>query len=295
MVKSTNTKISAVRGNAAAPQSTDGAAAGRAEKVGVSIVVPCFNEEPTIPTLAERLAGMQRKLNRRYRVVYVFVDDGSTDGTWTALRRAFGHRPDCTILRHERNRGVAAAIATGIRHAQTDIVCSLDADCTYDPEGLCEMIPQLTHGVDLVTASPYHKRGQVLNVPGWRLMSSRLVSLLYRRALRQKLCCYTSCFRVYRRSAVVDIELKHGGFVGIAELVWKLDRRGTQIVEFPAVLNARRLGKSKMNFLATAAGHARLLGRILGERIRSVATAFFKTGGPSAEKAGRRGADQVPR
>ena len=66
------------------------------------------------------------------------------------------------------------------------------------------MLPLMTGSVDLVTASPYHKDGGVRNVPGWRLFLSRGASFLYRRVLRSKLDTYTSCFRVYRRSSVVE-------------------------------------------------------------------------------------------
>ncbi|MDX6709138.1 MAG: hypothetical protein QOH96_154 [Blastocatellia bacterium] len=64
------------------------------------------------------------------------------------------------------SKAVAAAILTGVGNSNTEIVCSIDCNCTYDPHELGEMIPKLVPGVDLVTASPYHPLGQVRNVPG---------------------------------------------------------------------------------------------------------------------------------
>ncbi|HKI06481.1 MAG TPA: DUF3473 domain-containing protein, partial [Thermoanaerobaculia bacterium] len=236
-------------------------------RVPVTVVVPCFNEERSLEYLANTLRSVSVWLKRHYDVFYLFVDDGSGDATWDLLNRLFGSRPNCALLRHERNRGVAAAILTGLRAAKTEVVCSIDCDCTYDPHGLVEMIPKLAEGVDLVTASPYHPAGQVLNVPSWRLSLSRGASFLYRRVLRQKLHTYTSCFRVYRRRAVADLPLREDGFLGIAEILARLDLQGSAVVEHPATLEVRLLGHSKMKVLRSVAGHLRLLGRLAALRL----------------------------
>ncbi len=238
-------------------------------RVPVSLVVPCFNEEGSLEYLANTLRNVAAALGRDYEISFLFVDDGSRDRTWEALGRLFGSRPDCTLIGHESNRGVAAAILTGIRAARTEIVCSIDCDCTYDPHRLAEMIPRLVDGVDLVTASPYHPEGRVLNVPAWRLSLSRGASFLYRCVLRQKLHTYTSCFRVYRRRAVADIglDLREEGFLGIAEILARLDLQGSTVVEHPATLEARLLGRSKMKVLRSVAGHLRLLFRLAALRL----------------------------
>ena len=235
----------------------------------VSIVVPCFNEAPTLPYLAKTLASVRTVLASKYGLRLIFVDDGSTDGTYDALQRVFGGQANCTVLRHSQNRGIAAAILTGMRHATTEIVCSIDCDCTYDPHDLQYMIPLLTEGVDLVTASPYHVQGQVQNVPSWRLLVSKTVSWLYRQVLHNQLATYTSCFRVYRRRAVIGLDGIADGFLGIVELLCRLDLQGTKIVEYPTTLEVRMLGRSKMKMLRTVGSHLRLLGRLLVARVLS--------------------------
>ena len=232
----------------------------------VTVVVPCYNEELILPYLANTLASVSEKLARDYTLTFALVDDGSKDDTWAGLKRAFGGKPGFELYRHEHNRGVAAAIMTGIARSRNEIVCSIDCDCTYDPHSLAEMIPLLRPGVDLVTASPYHPDGHVRNVPAWRLRLSRTASWLYRRVLRQKLYTYTSCFRVYRRSAVAEIELRKTNFLGVAELLGKLDLQGSQIVEFPATLEVRMLGRSKMRTFRMILGHLVLMTRLYASR-----------------------------
>ena len=238
----------------------------RSPRTPVSVVIPCYNEDLSLPYLSNTLQSVSALLDEDYDLRFVFVDDCSRDKTWETLNEVFGDRKDCHLLRHKENRGVAAAILTGIRESETEVVCSMDCDCTYDPHEFVHMIPLLEDGVDLVTASPYHPKGKVLNVPGWRLFLSKGLSALYRLVLHQKLATYTSCFRVYRRSAIADIDIREGGFLGVAELVAKLDLRGSRVVEYPAVLEVRLLGESKMKVLRTIVGHLKLFSRVAAAR-----------------------------
>ncbi len=199
-------------------------------------------------------------------VEFLLIDDGSTDNTLSVMQTCFGDWPEARVLRHETNRGIAAAIETGLRHARTDVVASLDADCTYDPAILEPMAALLSDDVDLVVASPYHPRGGVQGVAPWRLALSRTASRLYGGLMRNKLHTYTSCVRVYRRRAVVDLRVEERGFVGVVELLWRLDRQGGKIVEFPAVLHARRAGRSKMRVLRATLRHLRFWIRAAGAR-----------------------------
>jgi hypothetical protein len=241
---------------------------GVAQPTPVTIVIPCFNESQSLGYLSNTLHSVATSLSDEYAFTFLFVDDGSTDSTWAMLQRLFGSRSDCRLIRHERNQGLARAIQTGIRQANTPVVCSMDCDCTYDPHELGRMIPLLTDGVDLVTASPYHPRGTVKNVPGWRLFLSKSLSSLYRIVLHQKLHTYTSCFRVYRREAAVSLSVERGGFFGVTEMLGRLDLQGHRIVEFPATLEVRLLGRSKMKIVPTIAGHLGLLAQFVALRFR---------------------------
>ena len=234
----------------------------RSGRQRVSIVVPCYNEELALPYLANTLREIEEILEPDYRLELVFVDDGSQDGTLNVLNRLFGARSDCVIIPCPKNRGVTAAILTGLRQARAEIVCSIDCDCSYDPRELRHMIPMLDDGVDLVTASPYHPRGSVRNVPRWRLSLSKSASALYRMLSRQKLGTYTSCFRVYRREAVLNLDIKEPGFLGIVEIIGKLDLRGGKIAEYPTTLESRILGRSKMKTLRTIGDHLGLMTRL---------------------------------
>jgi len=86
--------------------------------------------------------------------------------------------------------------------------------------------------------------------------------VLFRRVLHTKIASYTACFRVMRRSSMIDIEPEELGFHGVPELLGLLDLKGGKIVEFPTVLAVRLFGASKMKTLKTIAGTVKLLSRL---------------------------------
>jgi polysaccharide deacetylase family protein (PEP-CTERM system associated) len=242
-------------------------------RLPVSVVIPCFNEEAVLGYLGNTLNRLSETLADRYALRYVFVDDGSSDRTWQRMQELFGGRGDCLLLRHSQNRGIAAAVMTGIRQSSTEIVCCIDADGTFDPHQLARMIPLLQPGVDLVTSTCFGENGRVENVPAWRLALSKGATALYRFVLHNQLSHYTSCFRVYRRSAVADLVPQNERYVGITEILALMDQRHSRIVEFPATLEVRVLGQSKMNIVRTIAGHLELICRLaLRPRQRSLPT-----------------------
>lgn len=234
----------------------------------VSIVVPCYNEQESLPYLAKTLGSLETKLNDiGFTSELIFVDDKSQDDTLKVMHSLFGNHRNVQIIQHEVNKGVAGGIMTGIRSAKTELVCSIDCDCTFDPLELVKMIPMMKDDVDMVTASPYHKDGGVQNVPGWRLLLSKGASVLYRLVLRTKIASYTSCFRVFRRSSMVNINPTAPGFHGVPEMLGLLDLEGGKIVEFPTVLAVRLFGVSKMTTLKTIAGTVKLLSHLAMLRI----------------------------
>ncbi len=237
-------------------------------RTGVSLLIPCFNEESSISQLADRLTHLLECYETAIDWKFVFVDDGSLDGTVEEINQVFSTWPDVRILRHETNQGLTAALQTGFRAITTRWVICMDADCTYDPEILPKLLERVETGFDVVSASPYHPQGGVLHVARWRIALSRAASAMYRRLFYSKLTCYTSCVRIYNTRALERVPpLRFPGFVGVTELLWHLDRQGANIGEVPAILKPRTTGVSKMRTLLTARRHLRLMVTICYERL----------------------------
>jgi len=222
----------------------------------VSIVVPCFNERPAIAHLGSVLERLSDRLRESCEMETLFVDDGSTDGTAEALE-AIAPRVGGRILRHDRNRGIAEAFRTGFGSARGDVVCTIDADCTFDPDEIVPMMEVLQRtGADIVVGSPYHPDGAVRGVPAWRLVLSRGAGRLYRLLLPVKLESYTACFRVFRGEAVARLRFDNPGFLGVTQMLVSAIEQGMTIVEYPTTLSNRLEGASKMKTLRVLRDHA---------------------------------------
>lgn len=255
--------------NRAAPSASTVSAMASAEKrqlTALSIVIPCYNEEVSLSYLNKTLVDFCAAGAESLLLNFIFVDDGSRDTTWEKLNTYFGHRTDCELIRHQENQGIAAAIITGFKKSTSNLIAVLDADCTFDPMQLMEMVPMMGDDVAVVAASPLHSHGAMANVPRWRMLLSKGAALLYRGVLHHKLTSYTSCFRVYRRSAVSDLSVYNPGFCGVAEILARLDLAGYRIVECPAELETRIFGQSKINLLKTILDHLRLIIRLAATR-----------------------------
>jgi len=230
----------------------------------VSLVIPFYNEASSIAPLRKRLLPVIDALSARWSVELILVEDGSTDGTFDLLVSSFNAIAGVVtrILRHDCNRGIGGAMATGFGAATSDIVCTLDCDCTYAPEEISQMIDTLTaNSADVVTGSPYHPYGKVENVQGWRLALSRTASRLYSLIAPVKLYCYTSFFRVYRREWARPALFESQGFLGVTEVLLSAAYGGARIVEYPVCLGIRTTGRSKMKVLRVILQHLRLLGK----------------------------------
>lgn len=230
----------------------------------ISFLIPCFNEEEAIGPLRKRLIPVINRLKNDYSVQMVLVDDGSTDDTYFRLIRIFAGLPfaKTVILRHMKNRGIGAAMRTGFEAVTGDIVCTLDSDCTYAPEKMPEMIDLLIRAkADIVTGSPYHPLGKVVNVTPNRLFLSKAASRMYSFIVPTKLYCYTSFFRVYRREWVRSDFFTSDGFLAVTEVLLSAANQGAKIVEFPICLGARVVGRSKMRVAKTTMDHLKLMSK----------------------------------
>lgn len=234
--------------------------------MNLSIVVPCFNEVDNIDKLRAEFFPVLVGLTPVWSVEVVFVDDGSTDGTYEALAKNFeGVGPGgipVRIEKHGRNRGLGAAIRTGFAAARGDVIVTTDSDGTYRFEEVPAMLALLTDQVDLVTASPYHPDGGVAGVPAYRLVLSQGSSALYRILVSWRVHTYTALFRAYRRSVVEQAVSNSDGFLAGTEILVKAMLLGFRVAEYPAVLHSRVHGVSKAKIARTIRAHLGFQGKI---------------------------------
>lgn len=236
------------------------------ERVPLSVIVPCYNEQAGISFLAETLEKFAMGPGRIFELTYILVDDGSSDRTWELLQQHFPPNDRHLLLQHRVNQGIGGAIITGFRAVTTPYVAVIDSDCTFHPDQLSEMITLFTPDIQVVVSSPLHAGGEMQNVPKWRQSMSYGAAFLYRLMLNQKLSSYTSCFRIFRSEVLQGLRLSHYGFSGVTEILVRLDFAGQKFVEYPAVLGTREFGASKINTLKTIRDHLKMLSMIAARK-----------------------------
>jgi dolichol-phosphate mannosyltransferase len=235
----------------------------------ISVIVPVLNEEAGIEALRSKLSCLEGIFGALTSLEFVFVDDGSTDRTRERLESAFGGGTSCRIVSHPTNQGVGAAFRTGFAHATGSIVCTIDADCTYEPESLKDLVNVLdSTGADIAVASPYHPEGKIEDIVGWRIFVSKVCSAIYRLVSPVKLYTYTSIFRAYRRAVTKTVSFEANGFVSAAEIIIRASQQGYQVAELPMTLRGRRVGTSKMRILRTIRTHLGMMAEVVRREIK---------------------------
>ena len=122
----------------------------------ISVVVPVHEEERTVALLFEELQAALDPLGEPWEAV--FVDDGSTDGSFAALTRLHNGHDNVRVVRLRRNFGKAAALAAGFANVQGDVVVTIDADLQDDPAEIPRLLAKLDEGFDLVSGWKAHRR-----------------------------------------------------------------------------------------------------------------------------------------
>ena len=236
-----------------------------------TLLIPCFNECDNIAQLYEQLCVIQPELERRGSFELVLVDDGSSDDTFARLSSTFATWKNVTIVRHEQNHGLGAALRTGFAHTHGDVIITTDSDGTYPFTTIPALLDLLRPGVDIVTASPYHPRGGVDGVPPYRLLFSKGASAMYRVLIDPRLHTYTAMYRAYRREVIERIPTSADGFLMVTELMVGALLAGYRTAEYPAVLRVRRYGQSKARVWEITRSHLSFQMRVLLQRLGLVA------------------------
>lgn len=205
------------------------------EPMNISVVIPVLNEEAALPLLYEELRAALDSLGRLWEII--FVDDGSTDGSFAVIERL--HQADGRVraIQFRRNFGKAAALAAGFAAVRGTIVVTMDADLQDDPAELPALLSKLDEGFDLVSGWKHPRRD-----PWTKTWPSRLWNWTTALLGGLRLHDFNCGFKVYRRKVIQELDLYGELYRYIPVLAhW----RGFRVTETPVHHRPRRFGQSK--------------------------------------------------
>ena len=202
----------------------------------LSVVVPLYNEEESLPYLVEQLTDALRPTGERFELV--LVNDGSSDRTADVLEQLSHEVPELVAVLLRKNYGQTAAMAAGFDVAQGDVIVSLDGDLQNDPADIPMLLAKLREGYDLVSGWRHQRQDAALQ----RKLPSRIANRLIGRVTGVKLHDYGCSLKAYRREVLSDMRLYgelHRFLPALAFI------EGARITEVKVNHRARQYGSSK--------------------------------------------------
>jgi dolichol-phosphate mannosyltransferase len=166
----------------------------------LSIVVPLFNEAESIAALYAELSDVARR--NSYDVEILFIDDGSTDGSWAEVRQLADGDPRVRGIRFRRNFGKAAALSAGFQAARGAEVVTLDADLQDDPAEIPQLLGVLASGYDVVSGWK-----KVRHDPWHKVLPSRAFNWLISWLTGVRLHDHNCGLKCYRREVFSEVRL----------------------------------------------------------------------------------------
>lgn len=248
----------------------------------ISIVIPLFNEEESLPELAEWIEKVCTEHGYSYEVI--MVDDGSTDNSWQEVLKLSEQNPSIRGIKFQRNYGKSAALNEGFKAAQGNVVFTMDADLQDSPDEIPEMYRMVTaDGYDLVSGWKKVRYDNAIT----KNLPSKLYNSVNRRISGIKLHDMNCGLKAYKRSVVKSVEVygemhrfipvlaKAAGFRKIGEKVVQHRPRKYGVSKFGwerfingfldllSVQFISRFGKKPMHLFGTLGSVMFLLGFIM--------------------------------
>jgi len=208
----------------------------------ISIVIPLYNEEDSIPHLAEALDAAIANCGEPTEVI--IVDDGSRDRSFALLKDLAERDPRFTIVRFRRNFGQTAAFAAGFAQARGEVVITMDADLQNDPMDIPLLMTKIDEGYDIVSGWRKNRQDRWLD----RKLPSMLANRLISNVTDVRLHDYGCSLKAYRTEVLQHVRLYgelHRFIPALASQV------GATVTEVPVNHRARKYGSSKYGISRT--------------------------------------------
>lgn len=211
---------------------------GRADPPLVSLVLPAFNEAKILHANLSTLCDYMESLRDECRWELILVNDGSTDETGTLADRFATNRENVHVIHHPVNLGLGQALRSGFASSRGDYVITLDADMSYSPEHIGQLLAKIRETrAKIVAASPYAEGGKLSAVPWMRRTLSVWANRFLVATSRSNLSTLTGMVRAYDGSFVRSLDLRSMGMDVNPEAIYKAMLLRARVEEIPAHLD----------------------------------------------------------
>ena len=210
----------------------------------ISILIPCYNEEKTIRQVIINAEKSLLNLNIDYEIVV--VDDYSNDASSKKLLE-LKNENKIKLFTHSQNLGKGAAIATGLKYINGEIILIQDADLEYDPEDYQKLIlPFIEANADVVYGSRFLGGGKYIRIHFfWHYVANKFLTLLCNMIANLNLTDMETGYKLFRYEKIKDLEIKEKSFGFEPEITIKLAKINSRFFEVPISYNGRSYKEGK--------------------------------------------------
>ena len=210
------------------------------DKLDLSVILPVYNEEESIPLLLEELIPVLDKMGISFEVIC--IDDGSRDNSFAELKKLRQADDRVRVVRFRRNFGQTAAFAAGFDRARGDVVITMDADLQNDPADIPNLLQKMDEGFDVVSGWRVKRWQEGVKSFITRKIPSATANWLISTSTGVHLHDYGCSLKAYRNDVVKAIDLygdMHRFIPAVAS--WY----GVEVAEVPVSYRSRQFGTSK--------------------------------------------------
>ena len=205
-------------------------------KIALSIVVPIYNEEESLPFLVNQLLEVLQHMEETFELV--LVNDGSSDNSAEVIRKLSVEIPELVGVLLRKNYGQTAAMAAGFDMASGEIVVTLDGDLQNDPKDIPLLVNKIRDGFDLVSGWRYRRQDAAIS----RKLPSKIANRLIGKVTGVRLNDYGCSLKAYKREVLRDMRL-YGELHRFLPVLANIE--GARITEVKVNHRARQFGSSK--------------------------------------------------
>ena len=206
--------------------------------MALSVIIPVYNEKNTINEILIRVQAMDMVDE------IIVVDDGSIDGTREILQEMDGVGP-IRVVYHEKNQGKGAAVVTGIKNSEGDVILIQDADLEYDPRDYPGLLKPIEEEIADVVYGSRFLGGPRRPTMFWHMVANKILTLMTNILYDNILTDMETGYKVFRRDVVSDMTIHARRFDFEPEFTAKIMKRKVRIFEVPISFNPRDYDEGK--------------------------------------------------
>jgi len=235
--------------------------------VEISVVIPVFNERESLGILYQKICAQLEELDKSFELI--FIDDGSTDGSFKTLSALYRKDPRVRVIRFRRNFGKSSALSAGFASSRGELVFTMDSDLQDDPAEMTAFIEKLNQGYDLVSGWKFKRKD-----PLSKRLPSRLFNFVTSLASGIRLHDFNCGFKLYRGDVARSLKVYGELHRYLPALVhWK----GFRVAEIKVRHHKRRFGSSKFGAGRFIKGYLDLITVLFLNRYMKSPLHFFGT------------------